>query len=136
MIMPYTHAPDNQKVIIYRGTCVVLLKSSVDGFWRDQFETIYAYIDKTESVDDVNRCGVGAFSLDIDNPLNAACKPHDYAYQSPAYQAFHTRKEADFYLRQLIEMMPGYKDSLTATLFEFLARQQGFRFWENEATNN
>lgn len=115
------------------GTQVVQIFKMPDGYWRDVWGTIFALRDDASSVDSVDRCGVGAFSLPSDVPVD--CAPHDYAYSSPAYQAFHTRKEADEYLRSLVRQAPGVWSLLSAP-FYFISRIFGGKFWENEATND
>lgn len=135
--MEATQTPDpNVKHIIFKGQTEELRRNPSTNFWKDQYGTLFAYAYDGDSVDHRNACGVGFFSLADGNPLNEACTPHDFAYDTPVYQAFHTRDEADHYLGQLLKQVPGYEHSLTPELFEWLARQEGFHFWENPATNN
>lgn len=124
-----------KRYIAFKGAVIELTRNS-EGFWVDDFPTIYAFREKETSVDDKDVCGIGSFTLDKDDPRNAACKPHDYAYESPAYQAFHSRAEADFYLKQLLEQIPGYEGALTPELFYRITRLLGGGFWENKETNN
>ncbi len=108
-----------------------------DGDWYDPYGTVLALATKDYAAPDAdNRCGVGVFSLPADNSLNDSCKPHDYMYSSPSFQSFHTRQYADYYLKSLLELAPNEKHSVTPSLFEVLARQEGFHFWDNPETNN
>lgn len=93
-----------------------------------------ALTDDAASVDPVNRCGIGIFSLSEDHPLTAACQPHDYAYSSPAYQLFHTREEADEMLEKLASQINGW--SFLAKPFKWISRLFGASKWENNSTNN
>lgn len=121
---------------IGRGGNSTELTKGLDGLWRDSLGTVYGLVDDSSSVDSRSVCGVGWFSLADGNPLNDACAPHDYAYSSPAYQAFHTRQEADFYLEALLKQIHGEEHSVTPELFEFISRELGHEFWENKLTNN
>ncbi len=125
---------DDTKYITFRGQSIELKKNN-EGFYEDSYGTIYAFTDSGSSVDSVNRCGVGVFSLSANSPLTDACTPHDVAYSSPVYQAFHTRQEADFYLKYLAEQITGTY-SITPELFFFLSRELGSQFWENKSTND
>lgn len=103
------------------------------GFWVDSKGTVWALSDDSASVDPITRCGVGVFSLPKDSPLNELCSEHDYLYSSPAYQAYHTRQQADSELERI------FKESgrpLVGRLFYRLARWFGSSFWENKDTNN
>lgn len=111
---------------------VIELRRGSDGFWRSPDDTIYAFADNADSVDNVTRCGVGWFSLSADDAATAACQPHDYAYSSPVYQAFHTREEADEMLQSLMSQVPDRE--LLATPFEELAEMFGGKYWENDKT--
>lgn len=122
------------KYIIFKGE-VISLTELKPGFWYDPFGTVYA-LRGDSTADPVKRCGVWPFSVPMNlyfAKLNGSCSPHDYAYDTPVYQAFHTRKEADNYLRDVL-IANGY--SLLGRLFRSLARMFGGQFWENDKTNN
>lgn len=123
------------KFIIFNGEVIQVFKSSKDR-WYDTKGTEYAYSDSKNSIDSKNRCGVGWFSLAEDDSRNDACAPHDFAYSSPAYQAFHTRAEADYMLKELLEKIPEAKGTMTPEIFYGISRELGFHFWENPETNN
>lgn len=118
------------KFIVSKGR-VITLTQLEDGLWVDPQGTVWAYQESTASVDDVDRCGIGIFSFDHSNPLNIYCKIHDYAYSSPAYQAFHTRKEAD---KQLENMVRSAGYPITSKIFYWITRLLGGFFWERDET--
>lgn len=128
-----------EKFIVYSGNTVRLVKGA-DGLWRADNGTIFALTDNSASVDSVDRCGISIFSLPADLSITDACKAHDYAYSSPAYQLFHTRAEADEMLRRNIELLgEGKWYSILATPFYYLARIFGgfggkLKLWENKKT--
>lgn len=124
----------NIKYIVFNKEVITVYKD-IDGLWRDMSGTVYAFNESTASEDPINRCGVGFFSLPTTNPLTDDCTPHDYAYSSPGFEAFHTRKEADQYLESLIEENPSAW-SILAKPFYWIARILGSRYWENKDTNN
>lgn len=107
----------------------VRLKQKEDGFYYDDFGVIYALPDKASSVDDVSRCGIGVLSLPRGMSINDACKLHDYAYSSPVFQAFHTRKEADELLRQHAALL-GYP--ILGRVFKTISRIFGAKYWEDK----
>jgi len=96
---------------------------------------VFALRDDEQTLDIVDRCGISPFVLPINTPLDEICAIHDNLYQNPAYQLFHTRKEADDMLKHLIKM--GMKDSwlqIFRSPFRWLARRFGGSAWENEKT--
>jgi hypothetical protein len=118
------------RYIVTKRWGVLSLTRGSDGFWRDGLGTIFAYSEYS-SVDDIARCGVGFFSLPTWHPLTNYCARHDWVYQSAVFQAFHTRKEADKYLRDLIS----YEKSLwryAAWPFYYLTRIFGRFVWEED----
>lgn len=124
----------NKKFIIFKGSIITITQDS-DGLWYDDNNTIYAYSEPKDSVDTEVRAGIGWFSLPSDSLLSAYSRGHDHAYSSPAYQAFHTRKEADEYLEACLKLCPGYDATVVPELFTFLSRMFGSFFWENKQTN-
>lgn len=130
-----TEINPNLKHIVFHKTVVDVVRDPITNFWSDANGTLYAYRDSSSSMDHIDRCGVGWFSLADGNPLNPACTPHDYTYESPVYQAFHTRSEADQYLKSLLTQIPGVH-YITPEVFKFLAREEGQHLWENKETNN
>ena len=111
---------------------VIELQMGTDGLYRDDSGTVWAIADY-DSVDKVNRCGVGILSLPTTNPLTPACKVHDYMYSSKAYQVFHTRREADRYLEMLVRQEKSLWRK-AAGLMRRLAGWFGEALWENERT--
>lgn len=120
------------------GTQIIELKN-IPGTLRwvtsDAYQTEFAMNEDSQTVDTVTRCGVGPiFSLSPDSNLTAACAVHDFAYNSPSYQAFHTRVEADVMLRYLMGMIRPHEHYLAEIFFK-ITRIFGSRFWENKETN-
>lgn len=121
-------------MFIIAGREVIHLSLGNDGFYRDQHGTIFALRDDSDTVDLVDRCGVGVFSLPGNHPLNDACRSHDYMYSSPAYQAFHSRAEADAELGRLVGLIELGSYRPWAPIFEFFSRLFGGKLWENKKT--
>ncbi len=113
---------------------VIALSLGEDGLYRDSNGTIYALRDDSDTVDLVDRCGVGVFSLPEGHPLNDACAVHDKMYSIPAYQAFHSRAEADAELARLVSIIDGGKYRVFAPVFQFISWLAGSRLWENRRT--
>jgi hypothetical protein len=124
-----------QKFILFRGETIPLTLGD-DGLWRTPDLTVWAMEDfKASSADVIDRCGIGVFSLGEDHPLTAACAAHDYMYSSRAFQLFHTRKEADEMLEQLVDKAGrGHWYRYLAKPFKWLSRIFGAKYWENERT--
>lgn len=118
------------KYINFRGLTYTITKCT-DGLWRDADGTIYGLTDDENSVDIVIRCGVGWASLLEDSKYTDACKAHDYAYTSPAYQLFHTREEADEMLRKHTSLLGS---NLLGRVFHLVSRLLGKKYWENKKT--
>jgi hypothetical protein len=87
--------------IVFRGEIIHLARGN-DGFYRDRAGTMYALRDDSDTLDIVDRCGIGVLSLPLDHPLTAACVPHDYMTSSPVFMAFYTYKEANEWLESLV----------------------------------
>lgn len=126
-------APLTVKFIIYKGKVEPLFLDS-RGFWVSVHGAKFAFRDKSKSVDDKVRCGVGVLTLpdwSFFEEINEACGVHDYMYESPVYQAFHTRTEADDYLNELLRLK-GHP--LVGSVFSSVANLLGVPWWENEET--
>ncbi len=124
---------EQRKYIIFKGVTVEL--KYINGLWRGPDGCIFALRDDTATVDMIDRCGIGIFSLPATHPLTAACRVHDYMYSSPAYQLFNTREKADSILRQMIsEIGEGHWYRWLADPFYWISRAVGTRFWENKLT--
>lgn len=122
------------KYLVFKHKVIPLHKGE-DGFWKDIDGTIYAFSDDTYSVDPVKRCGIGSISLPENSPLNAGCDGHEYMYSSPVFQMFHTRKEADEWLKQSLDILSKNKwYSFVPRLFSNLASWFGGKYWENKTT--
>ncbi len=126
------------KYFNFRGKTIEV-RRAIDGLWYDEWGCVYALRDNTFTVDTVDRAGIWPFvvPLPLDHPVNVAARPHDFKYSCPAYQAFHTRKEADDDLKRDLKILnEGSIWKIVARPFRFLARVFGRRAWENDATNN
>lgn len=126
------------KFIVVHGNTIELVRNE-RGFWEAPNGTIFAYSEASASIDPITRCGIGFFSLSPDSPLTDACRPHDFAYNSPVYQAFHLRIDADKKLRHDIaiigaELHRPWYHAIGQTFLE-IVRNVGNRFWENKETN-
>lgn len=119
-----------KRYLVYKGSVFEVTKRD-DGLWYDQFGTVIALAEDKNSVDPIDRCGVGILSLPADSSLTDACRPHDYAYSSDAYQAFHYRQDADEMLDHLVAIL-GHPQ--LGELFEYLAHEFGASKWENKRT--
>lgn len=122
------------KYIISKGRSIELIERS-PGRWFDAYGSEFALRDASASVDEVDRCGVGIFSLPESMvELNEACRVHDYKYSSRTYQAYHTREEADADLeRDILLMSNGRWWGVLAKPFRFIASKFGM-FWEEDRT--
>jgi hypothetical protein len=112
---------------------VIQLTQGTDRLWRSKEGTIFAFRERLGSVDDVDRCGIGIFSLPQSDPLTDACRPHDFSYSSPGYQAFHTRAEADAELWRHAKLIDG-SSSWKVWLLRTIPPILGGAFWENSST--
>lgn len=121
--------------IKFRGEVIDL---TYDGFfWRDNFGTIYGYTDDTLSLDHTTQCGLAkiwAFDPSAFPELTEACAPHDNKYSNPAFQAYHTREEADEDLERDVKLLAPGRQKLLAKPFKWLARLFGGSAWENKQT--
>lgn len=126
-------SPLTVKFIIYKERVMPLFMDT-RGFWVSTSGGKFAFRDKSNSVDDKSQCGVGIFTLPdwgVFREINEAGAVHDYMYESPVYQAFHTRKEADEYLGKLLELK-GH--TVIGKVFSNVAKLLGWLFWENPKT--
>ena len=114
----------------FKGQIWVIEKYQ-DGLWRDKWGTVYAVAEDTASVDNIDRCGIGWFSLPEKHPLTDACRPHDFMYSSPAFQMFHTREEADRALWWYCKIL-GFPT--TGKIFRWISDKLGGSKWENSET--
>jgi hypothetical protein len=130
---------ENIKYFNFRGKTYPV-RLCPDGFWRDEWNCIYALRDDTFTLDKTNRAGIWPFViplLPLDHPVNEAAGPHDFKYSCPVYQAFHTRLEADKDLRRDEKLMnKGSWWRVVSEPFFKLARWFGRGAWENKKTNN
>lgn len=117
---------------IVKGNKVITLYKSSDGLWSDKDGCVYAIRD-LKAVDNIDRAGIGIFSLPSAHELSKLAVPHDYAYTSLAYQVYNTRKQADEMLRRNLK---AFGWPVTAQIFYHLSRIFGRFFWENSKTNN
>lgn len=122
------------KLFTWRNGQSVPLFRGDDGLWRDADGGIYAIPEGADSADPHVRCGIGILSLPEHWQITIACRAHDYAYSTPAYQLTHTRSEADDMLETHIYLIE--KSQFTAEVLADLARTYGSSFWENKATDD
>lgn len=106
----------------------IKLTRGEDLLWYDDYGTCFALAEPAESDDEVVRCGIGLFSFDPSFAGTRACAPHDYAYSSPAYQKFKSRKEAD--LKMYNDLRKNGVHPKLATVMWGVARVLGGFFWE------
>lgn len=118
------------KFLAYK-TGIIEIHKGQDGLWYDKEGTLHALQEDVNSTDPIVRCGVGALSLSKDSKYTAGCAPHDFAYTSKAYQLFHTREEADDYLRRNTTLLGS---AFLGRLFRLISNLWGGRFWENKKT--
>lgn len=140
MVSPL-HTPGSKKYIVFRREIIELTYDGPPYFWRDEHACIWGFAETSSSVDNNSGCGVGILKwyswLPWAKKLNRACKPHDFIYSCPAWQAFHTRYEADSYLKYLIKVgAEGDGSHLLAQAFKQLSREFGDALWENKETND
>jgi len=128
--------PTGPIYLAFRGE-TIQLNLTEKGLWVDKEGTVYAFADLSTALDMDDGCGIKPFKFPKGTPLDAGCKVHDYLYSSPAYQFFHTRKEADEYLRFL------HKQATKGSIFRIfvepfyrLSRWFGSGAWENKKTDN
>ena len=96
---------------------------------------MYALADDSRTLDPKVRCGVAPFALPESDEWTDACRPHDYAYSSPAYQTFNERSEADDKLELDLKLLSkGPIRRFLSPLAAGLARVFGWLFWENPGT--
>lgn len=118
---------------VVAGRKIYRLELGSNGLWRDRHGVIWALQDDHASLDLNQVCGVFPFSLPnwhIFRQLNDICAKHDYMYSTPAFQYFHTRKDADEYLQMLLE-----QDKYLSWLgrpFKWVCRIFGGRFWDRK----
>lgn len=130
----YQKAFENVRFVV-AGKRVYRLCRDENNLWRDKHGVIWALRDTHASIDEFSGCGVSPFALPdwhIFRKLNEICARHDYMYSSPAFQYFHTRKDADEYL----EMLTNEAEYLSwlGKPFKYLSRIFGGQFWENKKT--
>lgn len=119
---------------VWRGIVVELKRTPPNPFWYDPDGVIVA-LENPSSADLEVRCGVGVLSLPTTHPLTSACRSHDYMYNSPVYQTFHTREQADEELCRLIRIVgKGKWYGFLARPFYVLASLFGAKYWEEPRT--
>lgn len=110
---------------------VIVLHRNKQGFWQDEYGTIWALQNGEASVDVIDRCGIGILSLPADHPLTRVCRPHDFMYSSPVFQYFYTRREADKWLYRHTKLF-GFPT--VAEIFYNVSKWFGGKYWENWGT--
>lgn len=123
----------DNKFIIANGRAIKI-SMCPDGLWRDKAGTIVACREDGSWVDPDPRCGRGFFSLPLSSRLTDACRIHDYQYDSPAYQVFHTESEANEELARNLKKVGA--SNFVAKLFYGIVTQLGMWWWENKKTKN
>lgn len=112
---------------------VVELTRGDDGLYRDAEGTIFA-LREDGGADHVDRLGIWPFVIPRwmtpKDVLEIAAR-HDFKYDCPAYQAFHSRAEAD---RDLRREMRRSSWSILAEPFYIACDIVGRLVWENKKT--
>lgn len=115
----------------------ITVRRGEDGLWRDDSGCIWAFEEDATMTDKTARIGVWPFVFPRGTVLDGPAKVHDYMYSCPAWQAFHTRLEADTYLREqelLVTEQAGSWLRVFATPFYYLSRWFGGKYWDNPKT--
>lgn len=139
--MELYYSPGTKKYIVFRRETIELTYDGPPYLWRDEHACIWGIGEDKAGIDKNNGCGVGVFRwyswLPWAKKLNEECAVHDWMYSCPAWQVFHTRSEADSYLKYLIKVGgAGDGSAQLAQTFKELARKLGSSLWENGETNN
>jgi hypothetical protein len=111
--------------------------TSKDGlFWHDADGTEFALRDDRKTLDLVDRCGLGLFSVPRwFRRITKACLGHEFKYSSPSYQRYYTREQADYELeRDVIIMADGDWWGVLGKPFRWIAHKLGRGAWENKET--
>ena len=108
------------KFVIVSNEVVPLIQKQ-DGFYYDDYGTIWADFNDAYSLDKETRAGIGIFSLD---GFEREVRFHDAAYSMPVYMAFNDRLTADRMLKRHM------KGSWLRRPFYLLSRLFGGLFWE------
>lgn len=129
-----------KKYIVTKTFGVIELTLFTDGLWRSADGTIFALRRDSGAIDPVDQCGISPFAIPTwltPDGVLTACRVHDYMYESPAFQMFHKRSEADEYLKKLVEQNPknGFWRGIGKP-FRWLSRKFGKGAWENPGTND
>ena len=111
--------------LVFRGEIIHIARGN-DGLFRDKDGTIYALRDDSDTLDIIDRCGVGILSLSTKHPLTAACRPHEFMTSSPAFQAFYTYAEANEWLASHVRIVEQGRYRFWATPFKWLATVYGW----------
>ena len=113
---------------------VVELRLNENGFWADPSGVVYALRDSSQSLDDSDRCGIYPFVVPVASILDRGCSVHDYLYESPSYQFYHTRAEADAEMLRLHRAAPRHPLRVLALPFYWVARLLGGVAWEGKGS--
>lgn len=127
-----SNQPDVKYVVTKRFGITQVIRGA-DSFFRDAEGTLYAFREGP-TADATDRCGVWPFALPLwpmFQTVNDACKPHDFAFSSPVYQAFHTYNEANEML-EAVQILGGHP--VFGAFAEQIAAILGMEYWENKST--
>jgi hypothetical protein len=132
-----------EKIKIFKGAKGRLTRLTYDvatDTWLDEKGTVYALPFKSWSVDNTATAGVGILSLPEHWAISVASRPHDYAYQTPEYQATHTRDEADRMEERNVYLLE--KEHWTEAQAKQIAElaysaclAYGAKYWDNKKTD-
>lgn len=123
--------PGAKRYIPFRSE-VIELTFGEDGLWRSSDGVIIAYPYEPYDKNDV-KAGIGFISMPHDDPITCLIAAHDYMYECPAYQMFHTRAEADADLKEKLKYAQGWRKILRYP-FYIVSRIFGGFWWENNKT--
>lgn len=134
---PLEYSPGTKKYIVTKTFGVIELSYGSDALWRDDKGTVFALRRDSGSFDESDRCGIYPVVMPFKTALDLGCKIHDYMYESPAFQLFHTRLDADIYFKTLeTEATEHSFWKILVHPFYKAARWFGVAAWENKLTNN
>lgn len=119
------------RFIPFKGKTVTVAYCA-DGLWRSPDGCIFGYPNKDYDPEDAV-CGVWLLHMPEGDLMNELAAPHDYEYECPVYQLYHTRKEADEELLKRFKTAAGWRRVL-AYPFYALVRLFGGILWENAET--
>jgi hypothetical protein len=122
------------RYLAFKTGIIEVTRATNDRFY-DKDGCEYAFAEDANMVDKISRIGVWPFVFPQGTVLDAPAKVHDFMYSCPSYQAYHTREEADAYLRENeLKATEGSWLRIFVQPFYWITRVLGGRYWENKET--